>query len=567
MTEANIRVLSIGWSANRGRLDAFPVDAFRVGQMSIEFVHRHKTADLTGIAMDEFDAICLWLEDQGGIQTQLKKLQDITSAAIIVLADEEDHACRSHALKSGAQAYVSAVEFDELPTTIRDAIDRQHHLDRKRDELAKLEQARQTLQELRDTTQRIFENVSHEVRTPLGVICEYASLLEDELVGPVNDEQRQILQTIETRADDLHRMVNNMLDMSRLGSVGICRRSVHPQLVVDYVSELLERRASCHGVSISYEVAKSLPPLYGDEDKLRGVLVNLVTNAIKYSRRPGQVQVRVEQSENGHELILAVIDNGPGIERDNLKRIFRRFDRLESNAHTAGGFGLGLDIAQELVDLHFGRLEVESVVGQGTTFRVHLPIDHPIIVAGQFLHYLERHAQSPGVGIYRVNLIASNHYLSQPGAADELDEAFQGVLGKCELAFRQTAGTWIVLAGGGQGDKSLRKRIADSSTGDDATIPPFKITCLDSPGTEAAKLLTALRQYVAVPGPKSRPILRKAASRRQVRDAQSFDGQLRSGGPPDPRMNSATTATAAVTHNRTKLSSKTHDQQEIDFDR
>ena len=214
-----------------------------------------------------------------------------------------------------------------------------------------LEKKNHRLARLYRTAHRFVDHVSHEFRTPLTVVKEYVSLMCDGLLGPTNAEQQRFLDIVNNRADDLNHMVDDMLDVSKLeaGILTVYRTPACLADIVNHVRVGLERRATLQDVRLEIEMPHDLPPIYCDTEKIGRVLVNLVVNAIKFSRRPVCPYDRPLEA-GADEVLVRVSDNGPGIPPQDLPRLFRRFKQLgaPTNASTKG-FGLGLSIARELV--------------------------------------------------------------------------------------------------------------------------------------------------------------------------------------------------------------------------
>jgi PAS domain S-box-containing protein len=219
--------------------------------------------------------------------------------------------------------------------------------------------------------------MSHELRTPLNVIMGYSDLLLEGEFGTLAREQSEILRRIDSSAQQLMELINATLDLSRLDAGKLVLERA-PVSVADLVHTLdVETRELQQkpGVAVEWHVAPRLPSLYTDPLKLKVILKNLVANAVKFTDH-GRVAVHATRRAGGVE--IAVADTGIGIPPDSQGIIFEPFRQAESSmTRRYGGVGLGLYIARRLVDLLGGTLSVESAVGQGSTFRVHLPSERP----------------------------------------------------------------------------------------------------------------------------------------------------------------------------------------------
>lgn len=214
---------------------------------------------------------------------------------------------------------------------------------------------------------------SHDLKTPLNVIVGYAELLEDGFYGEASPEQREVLGAIREQAFRVTHQVDQLLDASRIEAGGL---EIHKQVVDPYrLFEGIERAfrgvAARKAIQLDIDVHPSVPSvIVADADRLRDqVLGNLLTNAFKFTPDGGNVHVRVWTDD--HDLCIDVADTGPGIDRDQLSRIFSKFYQVGPDTR---GVGLGLAIAKEVIAQHGGRVGVGSEPGRGTTFHVRLPV-------------------------------------------------------------------------------------------------------------------------------------------------------------------------------------------------
>ncbi|HVR67945.1 MAG TPA: ATP-binding protein [Verrucomicrobiae bacterium] len=240
------------------------------------------------------------------------------------------------------------------------------------------------LAKMYDDAHQFVDDVAHEFRTPLTVIREFAAIMNEGLVGDLTDDQRHYLRVICARVDDLNGLVNDMLDLSRLeaGLISAARRECAVQEIVERVETVLTRRAAASRVEFKLEIDEGLPSLYCDAEKIGRVLVNLAINAFKYGGDKGGVTLWMRHMPATSQVMMGVTDNGPGIPQDKLEMIFERFKQAGRLRDTAKGFGLGLNIVRELVDLNLGDVAVQSSLGKGSTFSFTVPIfDHAGIVS------------------------------------------------------------------------------------------------------------------------------------------------------------------------------------------
>jgi two-component system, OmpR family, phosphate regulon sensor histidine kinase PhoR len=218
-------------------------------------------------------------------------------------------------------------------------------------------------------------NVSHELRTPLSILRGYIeTLLDDPKTS--REELARILQTMERHSKRLGLLVDDLLSLSQLESSNTNLEPGQvqlPELFNNVTRDWKERLVGKH-LRLIVDLPPDMPPIRADETRLQEVLFNLLENAVKYSRENGEI--RLQAAQRGSEIVISVSDNGIGISRDDLPRIFERFYRADkARSREFGGTGLGLSIVKHIAQLHGGRVEAESEPGRGTTIRVLLPID------------------------------------------------------------------------------------------------------------------------------------------------------------------------------------------------
>ncbi len=215
--------------------------------------------------------------------------------------------------------------------------------------------------------------VSHELRTPLAVILGLAELLKEE----VGEEAEESVELILEAAFRLKTMVDNLLDNARLeaGRFEVNRRPVNLKPLLQDLAKSFQGVARLSGVAFQV-VVEDLPPLMADPDRVLQVLGNLLHNAFKFTPPGGEVVLRARAQGEG--VVLEVQDTGPGIPKEDLPRLFERYARARTaKARGVAGTGLGLYISKRIVEAHGGRIEVESEEGQGSLFRVILPLYAP----------------------------------------------------------------------------------------------------------------------------------------------------------------------------------------------
>lgn len=222
-------------------------------------------------------------------------------------------------------------------------------------------------------------NVSHELKTPLAAVKGFAETL---LGGGVTDEKtsRSFLQIIYDESERLNRLIGDILELSKIESkrIQMDYSPIHLTVFFDTISEMMRTVAEKKRISLELNIPEELF-MEGDEDKLRQIFMNLLSNAINYTQEGGRVKLTArEQHSNGSadDIVEFVVkDSGIGIPKKDLPRIFERFYRVDkARSRGSGGTGLGLSIVKHLVDLHHGTIKVESELGIGSSFIIELPV-------------------------------------------------------------------------------------------------------------------------------------------------------------------------------------------------
>ena len=230
------------------------------------------------------------------------------------------------------------------------------------------------LKELDRTKSQFVAMVAHELKSPLGVISGYTDLLLSGMAGELTEDARQMLERSKERASSLVRLVDDLLDVSNLEAGRVARR-VEAIYIADLLSESVEAisaREDGMGIGFELDVADDLPPVKADREELLRAMGNLLSNAVKYNRERGFV--RISACSAGSYVRVDVTDGGFGIPAECIPRLFEEFYRVKSpETRHISGTGLGLAIVKRIVDAHHGRILVESVVGQGSTFSLFIP--------------------------------------------------------------------------------------------------------------------------------------------------------------------------------------------------
>lgn len=231
-----------------------------------------------------------------------------------------------------------------------------------------------------DRAKREFiSNVSHELRTPLTSIKGYVDLLMLNPKWKLNEEQLSYLSVVKSNTHRLMNLINDILEIGRIddNKVGLTFKHISIGAIFEEVNKTLRAEIERKRLSFSIEVADHTPPVMADETRLTQVVLNLASNAVKYTYPEGSVKLRAGLNPAGL-LQVDVIDNGVGISPEQQQHLFRRFYRADNPLRDeAGGTGLGLSIAKSYVEMHGGQMWVESEPGKGSTFSFIIPLTQP----------------------------------------------------------------------------------------------------------------------------------------------------------------------------------------------
>jgi GAF domain-containing protein len=217
-------------------------------------------------------------------------------------------------------------------------------------------------------------NMSHELRTPLNAIIGFSEVLGERMFGELNEKQAEYTDDILSSGRHLLSLINEILDLSKVeaGRMELELATFDLPLAIDNARTFVRERATKHGINLDVTVDDRLGDFVGDERKIKQVLLNLLSNAVKFTPEGGRIGINARQADGSVE--ISVSDTGIGISPEDQAKIFEEFRQVGSDyAHKVEGTGLGLTLAKKFVELHGGRIWVESEVGKGSTFSFTLP--------------------------------------------------------------------------------------------------------------------------------------------------------------------------------------------------
>ncbi|HSE84745.1 MAG TPA: GAF domain-containing protein, partial [Candidatus Binatia bacterium] len=217
-------------------------------------------------------------------------------------------------------------------------------------------------------------NMSHELRTPLNAIIGFSEVLQERMFGELNEKQAEYTDDILSSGRHLLSLINEILDLSKVeaGRMELEVATFDLPVAIDNARTFVRERATKHGINLDVTVDERLGDFVGDERKIKQVLLNLLSNAVKFTPEGGRIGIKARQADGAVE--ISVSDTGIGISPEDQAKIFEEFRQVGADyAHKVEGTGLGLTLAKKLVELHGGRIWVESEVGKGSTFSFSLP--------------------------------------------------------------------------------------------------------------------------------------------------------------------------------------------------
>jgi len=230
--------------------------------------------------------------------------------------------------------------------------------------------------ELDTMKDQFLSNITHELRNPIGAIKQSISVILEETAGPITEPQKKFLSNAKRNLDRLGALIDDILDLAKLEAkkMEIKLQPTAIETVMDEVCQTLSAWIKNKDISLVEDIQENLPEINIDPDRIIQVLMNIISNAIKFTPKGGTITLSAILSEKGNQMEISIADTGVGIPRNDLSKIFGKFQQAKNrSAGDISGTGLGLAIAQEIVQLHKGTISVDSEEEKGTTFTFTLP--------------------------------------------------------------------------------------------------------------------------------------------------------------------------------------------------
>jgi len=283
-------------------------------------------------------------------------------------------------IRSNDELGALADEFNRMAARLRESYaGLEQKVEERTRELAKalreLDEKSRELETASRHKSQFLANMSHELRTPLNAIIGFTQVLAERLYGDVNEKQEEYLEDILSSANHLLALINDVLDLSKVeaGEVELVVAPFSLRETLERGVVMVRERASHDGVRVSLSANGGPDLVSGDERRISQVIFNLLSNAVKFTPAGGAVDVSATPRDG--EVCVSVTDTGPGIAAADHERIFQEFQQTEAGAGQLDGTGLGLALSKRLVELHGGRIWVESELGRGSTFVFTLPAE------------------------------------------------------------------------------------------------------------------------------------------------------------------------------------------------
>lgn len=325
------------------------------------------------------------LRGTSGVELLARLKAEQPNLVVVMMTAHADTQTAINALRKGAYDYCDKnCDPDELIAALDRAFERHRLETENRAAYETLRAAKDAAEAASRAKTEFLANVSHELRTPLNAIIGFSELMLNGARGPIgNADYRGYLRDIFDAGTDLLRLINEILDLSKAeaGKLELLEETVDVVNVVRTVTRLVSPKAETAGLALETTLPDTPPLLFCDRLKLKQILLNLLSNAVKFTEQGGKISITIT-TDPAHGLSIAVRDSGIGIAPEDLPRVLQPFVQVDSAlSRTHNGTGLGLPLASAMIELHGGRLAIDSQPGRGTTVTAVFPAARIVSIA------------------------------------------------------------------------------------------------------------------------------------------------------------------------------------------
>lgn len=353
-----------------------------------QYISRQAVTALFVIIVFSVLAYCVALAAQRSISSPILKLAD-TARRVSNQKDYSLRAAHSGSANNGDEIKTLVDAFNAMLDEIQG---RDHQLMRKNEELGK---AKEVAESASRAKSHFLANISHELRTPLNAIIGFSSIFINQLFGPLgHTKYMEYSKDINDAGVHLLDIINDILDLSKAeaGKLILMFEEVFIERALNKCITIISERSSEGGVTISTDIPKNLPPLIADRLRFIQIILNILSNAVKFTEKGGSVHITVTcESRGGYvtDYVITIRDTGIGMSQGNIDKAFQSFGQIDSDLNRKyEGTGLGLPLTKKLVDLHHGSIRIHSDLGRGTTVVLHflanpVPVNDLILQSGE----------------------------------------------------------------------------------------------------------------------------------------------------------------------------------------